>query len=92
MVDTVVEIFNKHDEFRLALAPEGTRKKVAKFRTGFYYIARNAKVPIVMVGFDYKVGEMKIAEPFYTTDNTEKDMDEIMDFFKGIHGKTRSIS
>ncbi len=87
MVDTVVAIFDAHDEFRLALAPEGTRKKVTKFRSGFYHIARNARVPIVMVGFDFEEGEIKISNAFYTTENSEMDMEQIMDFFRGIRGK-----
>ena len=48
-VDSVVEIFNKKKNFFLALAPEGTRKKVDKLKTGFYYIALKAKVPILLV-------------------------------------------
>jgi 1-acyl-sn-glycerol-3-phosphate acyltransferase len=54
MVEQVVKIFNAHDEFVLALAPEGTRQKVQKLRTGFYYIAKGAGVPIVPVGFDFE--------------------------------------
>ena len=38
-VEATAEVFDKHDVFRLALSPEGTRKKVTELRTGFYYIA-----------------------------------------------------
>ena len=41
-VEAIAEIFNKKKEFRLALAPEGTRKKVDAWKTGFYYIALKA--------------------------------------------------
>ena len=51
MVEQVVKIFAKHENFILAMAPEGTRKKVTKLRTGFYFIAKGAQVPIVPVGF-----------------------------------------
>ena len=60
MVDQVVTIFNSHEEFILALAPEGTRKKVEKFRTGFYYIAKKANVPIIPVGFDFANKEVVV--------------------------------
>ena len=53
MVDTIVEVFNSREIFRFTLAPEGTRKKVTELKTGFYYIAKKAQVPIVMVAFDY---------------------------------------
>ena len=48
LVDAVITIFNKKKVFRLALSPEGTRKKVAAWKTGFYYIAKGANVPVVM--------------------------------------------
>jgi 1-acyl-sn-glycerol-3-phosphate acyltransferase len=43
----------------IALSPEGTRKKVDKLRTGFYFIAKKANVPIVMVGLDYSKKELE---------------------------------
>ena len=51
LVDAIVDIFNSREEFRLGLSPEGTRKKVEKWKTGFYYIAKGAGVPIVMATF-----------------------------------------
>jgi 1-acyl-sn-glycerol-3-phosphate acyltransferase len=92
LVDTVVEIFDNHEEFKLALAPEGTRKKVERFKTGFYHIAKKADVPIVMVGFDYIDKEIRISDPIKTTDNMEKDMSEIMSWFKNIRAKIPAYS
>ena len=54
MVASVVAIFNSKKEFRLGLSPEGTRKKVEKWKTGFYYIAKGANVPIVMATLDFE--------------------------------------
>jgi len=87
MVSAVAQIFNKREEFRLALAPEGTRKKVDRWKTGYYYIARAAKVPIVMVAFDYGSKQIKVSEPQYTTGDYEKDLMEYKDFYKGVIGK-----
>lgn len=53
-VDSVVKIFEKNENFFLTLAPEGTRAKVDKLKTGFYYIALKAKVPILLVDFVLK--------------------------------------
>ena len=46
-VDSVVKIFDENENFFLTLAPEGTRAKVNSLKTGFYYIALKAKVPIL---------------------------------------------
>ena len=60
-VESIIEIFNLHKKFRVAFAPEGTRKKVYKLKTGYYYIARNLKIPIVPVAFDYE--NRKVIKP-----------------------------
>ena len=87
VVDQVVKIFNQHDEFILALAPEGTRKKVEKLRTGFYFIAKGAGVPIVPVGFDFKKKQVVIGEPLFPSDNLAGDMATLMTFYRTITGK-----
>ncbi len=87
MVQQVSEMFNKRDEFRLALAPEGTRKKVEHWRSGFYHMAHNAGVPIVCVAFDYKTKTVKIGTPFKTTGNYEIDYPILKSFYKNIMGK-----
>jgi 1-acyl-sn-glycerol-3-phosphate acyltransferase len=88
VVEQVVEKFNTADNLFIALSPEGTRKKVEKLRTGFYHIAKQAKVPIVMVGLDYSKKELSVSEPFYTTDDEAADFKKIIEFFvplKGYH-------
>ena len=87
MVDQVVQLFNTHDKFVLALSPEGTRKKVAQLRTGFYFIAYKAGVPIIPVAFDYGKKEVKIGAPFTTTGNYEADMKIISAHFTGVQGR-----
>ncbi|MCF6130576.1 1-acyl-sn-glycerol-3-phosphate acyltransferase [Flavobacterium sp. AS60] len=86
-VDATVDVFNKHETFRLALSPEGTRKKVTELRTGFYYIAFKANVPIIPVALDYGKKEVKVGNPFVVTGNYEEDMKGILPFFKGVKGK-----
>lgn len=91
-VDSVVEIFNRHEKFAISLAPEGTRKKVDKLRTGFYFIAKKANVPIILVRFDYSQKLITFSDPFYTTDDISSDFDYIHNFFKGAVGKIPSNS
>ena len=89
-VDQVVDILSKHNEIMIALSPEGTRKKVDRLRTGFYHIAKNAGIPIVMVGFDFLNRRVLVSDPIYTTDNPKEDFDRILHFFAPIQGKIPS--
>jgi 1-acyl-sn-glycerol-3-phosphate acyltransferase len=91
MVQQVVAIFNKHEEFILALAPEGTRKKVSKLRTGFYFIAKDAGVPIFPVGFDFSKKRVVVSEPMYASDNQETDFDKLLSFYRNISGKNPEL-
>lgn len=86
-VDATAEVFSKHETFRLALSPEGTRKKVTELRTGFYYIALKANVPIIPVAFDYGKKEVKIGEPITVAGNYDEDMKRILPFYKDVKGK-----
>jgi 1-acyl-sn-glycerol-3-phosphate acyltransferase len=86
-VDATVEVFNNREVFRLALSPEGTRKKVTELRTGFYYIALKANVPIIPVAFDYSKKEVRIGQPIYVSGNYEEDMKMILPHYKDAVGK-----
>ncbi|MEO1033677.1 1-acyl-sn-glycerol-3-phosphate acyltransferase [Winogradskyella sp.] len=91
-VENIVKLFENEEEFRLALAPEGTRKKVDQWKTGFYYIAKAAKVPIIMFTLDFKNKQNKISAPFYPTDDKEADFRFMKAFYKGVVGKVRAYS
>jgi len=86
-VEAIAKLFETKEEFRMALSPEGTRKKVEKWRTGFYYIAKAAKVPIFMISLDFGKKENKISEPFYPTEDKEVDFKFMKSFFKDAVGK-----
>lgn len=91
-VQSVVDVFNTHDSLAIAVAPEGTRKKVPKLRTGFYHIARGAQVPIILTQFNFGEKVVRFSDPFYTTDDQDSDFEEIYAFFKGVEGKNASGS
>lgn len=91
-VEAIAKLFKQHDEFRMTLAPEGTRKKVESWRTGFYYIAKQANVPIIMFTLDFENKQNKISEPFYPTDNVEADFEFMRNFYKGVKGKVAEYS
>jgi 1-acyl-sn-glycerol-3-phosphate acyltransferase len=86
MVQQVADKFKQHEYFRLAMSPEGTRKKVDKLRTGFYFIAKEAQVPILLAGLDFTKKEVIIGDLIYPS-NEADDFKKIISFFAGVEGK-----
>jgi 1-acyl-sn-glycerol-3-phosphate acyltransferase len=62
-VEQAIERFQARPEWVLALSPEGTRRRVERWRTGFYRIAVGAGVPIVPVAIDYRTRAVAIGAP-----------------------------
>ncbi len=91
-VEAIAKIFKNHKEFRLAIAPEGTRKKVTELKTGFYYIALKANVPIIPIAFDFSSKEVKIGRPFYPTSDYKNDLKILLNHFEGAIGKVSEYS
>lgn len=86
-VEQAVDLFLHRDELRLGLAPEGTRSPVKRWKEGFYHIACQAKIPIVMIGLDYSTKEVRITEPFWPTGDISKDFPKILAYFRTIKGR-----
>lgn len=80
-VDAVVHEFGEHEEFRMLIAPEGTRKKVNRLKSGFYYIAKGANIPIVTVGANRPTKTLTIMPPLYPSGDKEADFKIIYDFY-----------
>jgi 1-acyl-sn-glycerol-3-phosphate acyltransferase len=91
-VEAIARLFDEHEVFRMTMAPEGTRKKVEEWRTGFYYIAKAANVPIIMFTLDFENKENRFSEPFYPTDDKEADFKFMRKFFEGVKGKVPEYS
>lgn len=92
VVDAVTKIFNNKEQFIFAVSPEGTRSKVDIWKTGFYFIAKQAKVPIVALTFDFGKRQTEVFPPFYPTDNQEADFMYLKSLYKGIEGKVKENS
>ena len=86
-VQQMAEVFNQHDEFVLMVAPEGTRSQVDYWRTGFYYIALGAQVPIAMAYVDYSTRTVGIGAAFYPTGDIHADFVQIKAFYADKKGK-----
>ncbi len=86
-VQLVAEVFQNHKELALALSPEGTRSKADYWRTGFYYIAKEAGVPIALCFLDYEKKRGGFGPLIIPTGNIETDFEKFKDFYSGIKGK-----
>lgn len=90
-VQMMVDIYNREAYFHTVISPEGTRKKVDKLKTGFYYIAKGGNAAIVMCRFDWGKHEIVFSEPFYPTDDIEADFKKIDAYFKGVKGRRPAL-
>ncbi|MEO7457917.1 MAG: lysophospholipid acyltransferase family protein [Gemmatimonadaceae bacterium] len=90
VVAEVAAMFAAEDRFMLALAPEGTRRRVDHWRTGFYHIARAAGVPIVPVAFDWSRREVRILPTFQPTGDTDGDIARLQALYRPEMGYTPS--
>jgi 1-acyl-sn-glycerol-3-phosphate acyltransferase len=86
VVVSIVREFERRERLVLALAPEGTRRKVGRWRTGFYHIAHGARVPIVTVALNWRVRALQLGPPYYTTGDFDADMRELQDRFARVRG------
>ena len=87
VVQQCVNHFNAATDLVIVNAPEGTRSKVYEWKTGFYYIATGANVPIALGFLDYKKKEGGIAGLFQPTGDIDSDMKIIKTFYANIVGK-----
>jgi 1-acyl-sn-glycerol-3-phosphate acyltransferase len=83
VVSSVVAQFGRRQRMLLAIAPDGTRRPVARWRTGFYHIARGAGVPILPVAFDWGSKTIRIGELFSPTGDLDADLTLLRQRFIG---------
>lgn len=87
VTEQMVEIFNTRPVFQLAITPEATRKRAEEWKKGFYYIALEAHVPIVIGCIDYGKKEVGFKGVFYPTGDVEGDIRKIRSYYKGVKGR-----
>ncbi|WP_394129164.1 lysophospholipid acyltransferase family protein [Shewanella maritima] len=87
LVDAAVQLYQQHPNYKLALAPEGTRSAVKRWKTGFYHIAKKADVDIIPVGLDFGKKCIVLGEPVRPSDDMQADMDQLLQFFRQIKGR-----
>ena len=89
VIRQTVHLFNTMEHLHLAMTPEGTRKRVVRWKAGFHTIARHANVPVYLGSFDWGRKVVTIGEKFELTDDAQADIRRMKDYYreKGIQGK-----
>lgn len=82
-----IELFEQRSRLILAIAPEGTRSKVAYWKTGFYTIAEKAGVPIALGYIDYAKKRVGVGALFTPSGDIVKDFEIIRKFYRDKTGK-----
>jgi len=83
LTEQVVTTIQKYDKIWVGMAPEGTRKKAEKIKSGFYHIAHAAGIPIVMFAFDYDHKIIYCLGAFTPTGHYQHDLEQIMQRYVG---------
>ena len=87
IVGQMVDHFSNNEKLVLAIAPEGTRRKVKEWKVGFLHIANKAKVPILPISLDYTDRVAKIGDPIELSGVIESDLNTVKAYYYGVRGK-----
>ena len=71
----------------VAIAPQGTRARGARFKSGFLHIAKGARVPVVLATLDYAARCVRFGPMFEPGDDVDADLRRVVDFFANVRGK-----
>ncbi|MCK4834248.1 MAG: lysophospholipid acyltransferase family protein [Gammaproteobacteria bacterium] len=86
-IDQIAHQFDSRDEMIFGLTPEGTRSRTEYWKTGFYYIALKAKVPICLAYVDFPSRTIGFGKTFIPTGDIDKDFEIIKSFYQDKTGK-----
>jgi len=88
-VDLIKEFVERHktDRIFFLFTPEGTRGRVAKWKTGFYHVAKDCGLPIFLAQVDYRTKVSGVFHTYQLTDNKEMDVKAIQASYESIYGK-----
>ena len=86
-VEATAEAYRQHEQLLIGVTPEGTRKQVSQWKTGFYHIARAAGVPVVPAYFDYPSKVVGIGPPLELGPDLEAEMARCRAFYQPYRGR-----
>jgi 1-acyl-sn-glycerol-3-phosphate acyltransferase len=87
VVDQMIDEFAARDKLVLVIAPEGTRKKVTQWKSGFYHIARGARVPILCIAFDWGRKVIRFGPTIEPSGDVEAELPVIRGYFADVKGR-----
>ncbi len=87
LTDALARKAHESERFQLTVTPEGTRKRNAHWKAGFYFIALKAKLPILLYAIDYKLKKISCTKVIFPSGDMEKDMKEIKAYYRRCTGK-----
>lgn len=87
LIGQMVEIANQSEQFHLAITPEGTRSANPKWHLGFYVMAAQAKLPIVLLAIDYAKKEVRMDKYLMPSEDRKADILSIQTYFKDVKGR-----
>jgi len=82
-----IRAFDEHEKLVVGVTPEGTRKQVYEWKSGFWHIAKGAGVPIVLVYWDYKEKVFGLGPSIMPSEDKDEDLLRIKDFYRPYQGK-----
>jgi 1-acyl-sn-glycerol-3-phosphate acyltransferase len=91
VVEQMIDQLQQHESLWLGIAPEGTRKPVARWKSGFWRIAHEAGVPIVTAWFNYPDKTIGVGPLFHTSDDMEADLIRLRAYYAPFRGKHRNV-
>jgi len=86
-VSQIVDLYNSRDEMVITIAPEGTRKYLDHWKTGFYHIALNAKIPVALGFVDYSKKTCGVGGYFIPSGDQAADLEILQEFYDDKTGK-----
>ena len=87
VVTQMADLFNTSDRLVLAIFPEGTRKPVPTWKTGFWHIAKKAQIPLQLVAVDYAKHATVFGPIITLSDDMEQDIEQMRHYFKSVTAK-----
>lgn len=87
LTDDLIALLNNSEELFLLFPPEGTRSRVKKWKTGFYRVAIDTKLPLVLGYLDFKRKEGGYEEYFVPSGDLHADLEKMEKYYDGIVGK-----
>ena len=85
-IQRIAELYETREQMTLTIAAEGTRSRTEHWKTGFYFIALEAKVPVALAYIDYSTKTLGVGATLHPSGDIRMDFEIIRDFYKDKQG------